>query len=142
MKRNRTDLVGIDFQQIVQRGAREMMRQGHDSAEKRERAKRQYAYTEAPELAVLTFQEQHDPPLWRMETLKPGPNGMGIVRVWDPNQAFLEAELRNKLAGLLEVHGVCANSDDARWSAANVKIRNMGTVRLKDSERFEGERPT
>jgi hypothetical protein len=139
VKRPRPDLVGIDFQQIVQRGASEMMRQGHDSAEKRERAKRQYTYTDAPELAVLIFQERYDPPLWRMETLKPGPNGMGIVKVWDPNPAFLEAELRNVLAGKLEVYGVCANSEDARWSAANIKIREMGTVRLRDSQTREGE---
>jgi hypothetical protein len=139
VKRPRPDLVGIDFQQIVQRGAQEMMRQGHDSAEKRERAKRQYTYTDAPELAVLIFQERYDPPLWRMETLKPGPNGMGIVKVWDANPAFLEAELRNVLAGKLEVYGVCANSEDARWSAANIKIREMGTVRLRDSQTREGE---
>jgi hypothetical protein len=139
VKRPRPDLIGIDFARIVREGAKEMHRQGEESLIKRERDAK-HAYEQLPEIGVLVFQERSNPPLWRMETVKEGPNGMGIVKVWDPAPAFLQAEMRVKLAGVFEVYDVCETSAEARRVAGSIRIREMGTIRLKDSERFEGER--
>lgn len=137
MKRPRPDLIGIDFAQIVKAGAAEMVRQGEESLLKSERD-RKHRYETPEELAVLVFQVRGDPPMWRMETLS-DVCGAGIVKVFDPNPAFLAAEMRMKLTGVFEVYGVCNSSADARQKAAKLVIREMGTARLKDSQRSEGD---
>lgn len=140
MKRVRNDLIGIDFERTLRAAAKEIWDSANKAADQLERKKREYQYEQTHELEVMVFEERASPPLWRIETLRPGPNGMGIVTARDPEPRFLEAELRNVLAGKLEVYGAANNSAEARRMACKMVIRNLGTVRLKDSERFEGER--
>jgi hypothetical protein len=135
---HRPDLIGIDFARVLRAGAKDMIRQADEGRVRVERDQR-HEYETAPELCVLVFQERLEPPLWRMETVQPLEKGIGIVKVWDREPAFLMPELRNKLAGLFEVHDVAKTSVEARSIAASLNIREMGTIPLRDSQRREGE---
>lgn len=140
MKRVRNDLLGFDFASHIRAAAREMHEEGQHAALKRQIAARQHVYETKHELLCLVFEERANPPLWRIETIQPGPGGMGIVTARDPNPAFLKAELRMVLAGKLQVHGIAKDSAEARALACKYSVVVSDTIRLKDSERFEGER--
>lgn len=142
MRRRRPELIGIDFARNLRAGAKDLMERAIKAGEKREREAAAYKYNTTQEIAVMVFEQRSNPPLWRMETLTELPHGIGTVKVYDEVPRFLAAELRNVLAGKFELHGVCATPDEARHLACTVRIREMGTVRLKDSERFAGERPS
>lgn len=140
MKRHRQDLVGIDFNQILKAGARNMLDQAMRGEQTRMREASVHRYDTTQELSVLVFEERSNPPLWRMETLGTLPNDLPTVKVWDPEPAFLQAEMRNKLGGLFLVYDVCATPEEARKLSCKIVIREMGTIRLRDADRFEGER--
>jgi hypothetical protein len=140
MKRVRNDLIGWDFASHIRAAALEMHNEGALSALKRQQAAQQHVYEQQHELQCLVFQERVDPPMWRIETIQPGPGGMGIVTARDPNERFLKAELRMVLSGKLHVHCIAKTPAEARAMACKYVITVSDTIRLRDSERFEGER--
>jgi len=131
-------LIGIDYAAIAKRGAKNLMELAEKNGIERERRIiREAQYTEVPDLDVLVFEERHNPPLWRMETIHEGPNFMGIVKVWDRHERFLEAELRVRLASLFLRHGCAETMADARKMVAKMRIKRRGVIRLKDSQTRE-----
>jgi hypothetical protein len=140
MKRVRNDLLGFDFASHIRAAALEMHNEGQLSALKRQQAAREHVYTTVHELQCLVFEERADPPVWRIETIQPGPGTMGIVTARDACERFLLPELRNVLAGKLKVYGLAKDAAEARSMACKYTITVSDTIRLRDSERFEGER--
>lgn len=140
MKREREERVrGIDFERVLRAAAKEMIVDGEERLRRKE-VDAKHEYKTVHEIDVMTFEERRNPPMWRIETLKEGPRGMGIVTARDPDERFLEAELRNVLRGKLFAHGVAQTNEEARKQACDAVFRNVGRVPLRDSERFEGER--
>lgn len=139
MKRARPDLQGIDFERTLRAAAKEMLATEED-LRKREIDAQAHEYKTVHEIDVMVFEERRNPAMWRIETLKPGPNSMGIVTARDPNPQYLEAELRHVLKGKFEVYGVAQNSAEARTMACDAVLRVVGRVPLRDADRFEGER--
>lgn len=140
MKSARNDLIGWDLASFIRAAALEMHSEGQLSAIKRQQAAREHVYDQRHELQCLVFQARVDPPLWRIETIQPGPGGMGIVTARDNSERFLVAELRMVLSGKLKVYGIAKDAAEARAMACKYAITVSDTIRLRDSERFEGER--
>lgn len=138
MKRPRPDLLGIDFASILRKGAANMLQIAEHAEQRRVQEARKYRYDESPELQCLVFQERSD--LWRIETIQPGPGGMGIVTARDTCERFLLPELRALLIDKLVTYGVARDRNEARGMVHKMRISVADTIRLRDSERFEGER--
>lgn len=140
MKRQRNDLIGIDLGRRLRAAASEILRDAEEGTRKREIAAMQHSYDVKPELAVLIFEEQSDPPRWRMETLQPVQNGIGIVKVYDEDPELLECEMREKLKNLYLRHGVRETIEECRALVTKgIDIRCMGRIRLKDRQNHAGE---
>lgn len=140
MKRARPDLQGWDFASHIRAAAREIMAEGEHAALKRQIAARQHVYEQKLELLCIVHQERSNPPVWRIETIQPGPGDMGIVMARDESERFLVPELRNVLAGKLKTHGIVSTAEEARKLACKYDIRVADTIRLRDADRFAGER--
>ena len=101
MRKHRPNLIGVDFAQVLRKGAKDLMERAIKAGEKREREAAVYKYDTTQEIAVMVFEQRSNPPLWRMETLTELPYGIGTVTVYDETPRFLAAELRNVLADAL-----------------------------------------
>jgi hypothetical protein len=131
---------GIDLNAASRAGAKNMLEHAMQATREREIDGLRHKYDLDIEIGVLVFQERSDPPMWRMETLGELQGGIPMVKVWDPEPAFLQAELRNVLGGKFLLYGVAATDAEARKLACKVRIREMGTIKPRDSERHLGER--
>jgi hypothetical protein len=140
MKGQRDDLLGWDFGAYIRAAAQEMIAGGPHAELRRRQAAAEYRYDLQHEMMCLVFQERSDPPVWRIETLQPGPGGMGIVVARDADERFLVPELRTTLMHKLVVHGVAKDKAEARSMACKMRIVVADTLRLRNSERHEGER--
>ena len=140
MARDRNRFYGIDLNAAARAGAKNMLEHAMQATREREIDGLRHKYDLDIEIAVLVFQEGIDPPMWKMETLGELQGGIPTVTVYDPDPAMLRAELRNVLGGKFLLYGVAATDAEARKLACKVRIREMGTILPKDSERYRGER--
>ncbi|HEX6239971.1 MAG TPA: hypothetical protein VFZ61_03720 [Polyangiales bacterium] len=140
MTRNKQHFYGVDLNAVARAGAKNMLEHAMQATREREVDGLKHVYDLEREIAVLVFKERDDPPLWRMETLGELQGGIPMIKVYDPDPAMLKAELRNVLGGKFVLYGVARTDAEARRLSCKVRIREMGTILPKDSERFLGER--
>jgi hypothetical protein len=134
---------GADLGQLLRIAAKNLYDAAERNTQQMEREASLFKYETAPCIDVVISQVQSNPPLWRMQTVGQVVGELEPMRVVEENPKLLEAELRNCIRMALDEHGYTKAAADpaaeARKWAADVKIRVVDTVLLRDNQRLEFE---
>lgn len=137
----RKAFAGDDPSKHLRRMAKHMWDGAMRNAEEQRRKSLTHQYTTAPYLEVVVSQVCADPPVWRMETVKPLIAEYGVLAVEESDKRHLEPELRIAAARILLKAGYVQTWDEAREWALKMKVHQQGRIIVPaDSERFLGER--
>ena len=136
---------GSDPARHIREGAADLMAKAMVNGIKREHEALKHSYTSTPTLMVQVEQVRHEPPLWRMRTMRPVVAGGECVSVEDSNPDFLEAEMRMRCkqalisSGYFDDKPYAEQADIARKWVAEMKIEREPLILLRDSQRHHSE---
>lgn len=116
-----------------------------DLAEERKRGQERqrralHQYTTTPYLEVTVHQVRHNPPLWRMQTVRPVVEGGELVTVQEQDRTFLRSEMVLAVARELLKHGYAPDWETAKQRVLTLQVMEVGLIKLLDSENYAGER--